>query len=154
MVAILQRVLSVPVLCLMLGGCVTVAEGPDFKPVAAVGGKGVVYVYSVGGVGESPVIAVDGKEAARVHAKGYVAVPVAAGKHTITMRAVMLGMKMLGQDVAVTVPSGGAAYLKVTREYSGLGFGPGGPYPIYATVMTKVSPEVGRNEIGQTKRST
>lgn len=147
------RVFLAFTLCLALGACVTVADGPSFKPVAAGGGKGVAYVYSVGGIGESPVIGVDGKEAGRLQAKGYIAIPVSAGTHKITMRTVVLGMKMLGRDVEVNVPSGGAVYLKVEREYGGMGFGPGGPYPIYLTVMNKVSPEVGRAEISQTKQS-
>jgi hypothetical protein len=154
--AILRRVLLVSALCLALGACATVAGGPEFKPVPAGADKGVVYVYAPGhfsGYGESPVVAVDGKEVDKLNAKGYMAIPVSAGKHTITMHSVLVGVKLGGRDVPVSVASGGSAYVRIDRKFDSLAFTPTGPIPIYINVMTGVPNEIGQAEITKTRQS-
>ena len=155
MMTIMRRIFQIAALCTLLAACQT-AGGPNFKPVAAGSGKGVIYVYALGGFGgygESPVIEVDGKRVGKVQSKGYLAIPVRAGTHKVTVRSVLIGVPFFGKDVSVKVASGRSAYIRVDRKFDSMSYSSSGAVPIYINDVKRVPNKVGRGQIKQTKRS-
>ena len=138
-------------LALLVSACISTAKGPDFKPVAASKGGGVIYVYAPDAIDYSIVSArveVDGKPAGKLQPKGFMAHKVSAGSHTVTLRAGIIG---IGQDTKVRVPAGGAVYIRVDPEYvatTSVG------QPVYIADPNLVPPSVGRREIKATKLSS
>ena len=144
-------------LCLALAGCAGTAAGPEFKPVAAPSGGGVIYIYALGGFagyGEAPVFLVDGKDAGKLQNKGFLAVPVRAGAHRVTMRSVIVGLQLPGSDKTVKVGPGGSAYFRIDRRFDSMSYAGGVYTPVYINEMKRVPNGTGRKEIAQTKKSS
>ncbi len=156
----MQRVFRHSVFLAILGfalaGCAGTAAGPDFQPVAAPSGGGVIYIYALGGFagyGESPVFLVDDREVGKLQNKGFLAVPVSAGAHKVTMRSVVIGMKLPGRENTVKLAPGGSAYFRVDRKFDSYAYSGGVVTPIYINEINRVPNAAGRAEIAQTKQS-
>jgi len=140
---------------MMISACVT-ASGPEFTPAAAPSGGGVIYVYNLngfGGYGEGPVLLVDGEEAGTLQKEGFLAIPVSAGEHTVTMKSVLVGIPLIGHDQTVSVASGGSTYLRIDRKFDSIVYSGGGAYSVYVNAFHPVTNSVGRKEIAQTRQS-
>jgi hypothetical protein len=151
-----RRAALAALLSLAVSGCVT-ATGSEFTPMAARSGGGVIYVYApgeFGGYGEGPIIVVDGEETGKLQNEGFIAVPVRAGSHTVTMHSVLASIRMPGYERTVSVSPGGSAYFRIERKFDSMAFSGGGAYAIYVNDFQQVPNNVGREEIARTRQSS
>ena len=137
----------------VLASCATPADGPGFQPVGAPSGKGIIYVYSLDYPYGTAKIDVDGQHVATMEHKGYVAIPVSAGKHTVRARKGCIPLCALhdsGRMRTITVPSGGSVYLRVWIVFEGMA----GTISIYSERFEQIPNEIAAIEIRRTKKST
>jgi len=139
-------------LCLALASCATPAGGPEFKPAAAGPGKGVIYVYSLDYPYGLAKIEVDGKHLATVETRGFVAIPVSAGRHTVLSRKGCIPLCALydaGRKVTVDVPDGGSVYLRIDVVFQGMA----GTISLYNERFTQIPNEIAAAQIRRTRKS-
>ncbi len=140
------------ILALILASCATPASGPGYEPVAAAPGKGIIYVYSLDYPYGLAKIAVDGNEVATMEHRGFVAIPVSAGRHTVRARKGCIPLCALydaGRNAVVDVPAGGSVYLRIEVVYQGMA----GTVSIYTERFSQIPNESAAVEISRTKRS-
>jgi hypothetical protein len=141
------------VLCLALASCATPADGPGFQPVSVASGKGTIYVYSLDYPYGTSKIDVDGHHVATMEHRGYVAIPVSAGKHTVRARKGCIPLCALGDSGrmrTIDVPRGGSVYLRVGVKYEGMA----GTISLYSELFERVPNEIAEIEIRRTKKSS
>jgi hypothetical protein len=105
----------------LLGGCV--ASGQHFKVEAKPDSKSaLLYVYrptTILGIGnpDVPFIHLDGRRLGRIRIGGYLAVPIAPGRHKLTTTESLLGNDTgrVRGDGVVAAPAGSTVYLRYTE---------------------------------------
>ena len=118
------RLFGVLGIAVLLCGCG--ASGLQFAQVAKPDrNKALLYVYReqtmIGIInGDVPFINLDGRRLARIRIGGYLAIPIAPGRHRLTTTESFLGKdtgKVRG-ETTFTVEAGTTAYLRYTESFT------------------------------------